>query len=57
MNAADRNLLRILLPPLLGLGLVAALNYPLDRDPADGTKPPSAVAPRHVHAPLGTASP
>ncbi len=51
MNAADRNLVRLVLPPLLGLGLVAALTHPLDRaallSPVPNP-PTGSAAPQHT---------
>lgn len=51
MNTAERNLVRLVLPPLLGLGLVAALTHPLDRDATSSPGPISSTrnaTPQHT---------
>jgi hypothetical protein len=45
VDVADRKLVRMVLPPLLGLGLVAALTHPLDRGPTSRPLPLSTIAP------------
>lgn len=49
MTVSERNLLRIVVPPLLALGLVALLTNPMDASsmPAPATVAPAATAPAH----------
>lgn len=54
MDAADRNRLRLVLPPLLGLGLAAALIHPLVGGLSAGPQPAGTVVPIRAATPQHT---
>ncbi len=51
MDSNDRKLLRLVLPPLLGLGLAAALTHPLDQAVGAGPQPTGTASPSRTVTP------
>ena len=51
MDSNDRKLLRLVLPPLLGLGLAAALTHPLDQAVGGGPQPTGTASPSRTVTP------